>query len=112
MGGFCCQVPPEPRLTVQTARALKVDHLTALSGEASLSIVVVGNYKVWSGNGGAPPSESHCLYYARRSCFAPMNSLFSVEGGNWWRRRALPPGPQRLFRNAFIAIAGEPAALI
>ena len=32
-----------------------------------------------------------------------------ARGDNWWRRRALPPGPQRLFRNAFIAIAGKPA---
>src|SRR3954469_20500308 len=28
---------------------------------------------------------------------------------DWWRRRAPPPGPLRLFRTAFITIAGEPA---
>jgi len=28
--------------------------------------------------------------------------------GVWWRRRVLPPGPQRLFRKAFIAIVGCP----
>src|SRR5487761_2263494 len=31
------------------------------------------------------------------------------SGGEWWRRRALPPGPQRLFHTPFIAIAGKPA---
>ncbi len=28
----------------------------------------------------------------------------SPEGQEWWRRRVLPPGPLRLFRQAFIAI--------
>jgi hypothetical protein len=31
---------------------------------------------------------------------------------NWWRRRALPPGPLRLFRTAFIAIVDYSTSLI
>ncbi|SVB76909.1 uncharacterized protein METZ01_LOCUS229763, partial [marine metagenome] len=31
---------------------------------------------------------------------------------NWWRRRALPPGPLRLFYKTFIAIVGFPTLLI
>ena len=60
-GGFCCQVPPEPRLTVLTERALKVVHQAALRSQASLSIVVVCNYKIWSGNGGTPPSKNQAF---------------------------------------------------
>ena len=112
MGGFCCQVPPETPPYGANRKGLRTDHPTALRSEASLSIVVISNYKVWSGNGGAPPSENHYLYHARRSCFAPTDTFNYREERNWWRRRALPPGPQRLFRKAFITIAGEPARLM
>ena len=69
---------PEPRLNGANRKDLEVDHLTALSSEASLSIVVISNYRFWSGNGGTPPSKNSCLYYARRSCFAPKISLVST----------------------------------
>ncbi len=39
----------------------------------------------------------------------PLAGEGRVEaGGNWWRRRVPPPGPQRLFRKPFIAIVGCP----
>ena len=44
VGGFCCQVPPETPPYGANRKGFEVDHLTALSSEASLSIVVVGNY--------------------------------------------------------------------
>ena len=31
---------------------------------------------------------------------------------SWWRRRVPPPGPQRLFHKAFIAIVGKPTIYI
>ena len=31
-------------------------------------------------------------------------------GREWWRRRVLPPGPQRLFHTSFIAIVGVPTS--
>ena len=75
VGGFCCQVPPGTPPYGANRKDFKADHLTALSSEASLSIVVISNYYKWTGIGGTPPSESHCLYYARRSCFAPAKLL-------------------------------------
>ena len=44
MGGFCCQVPPETPPYGANRKGFEVDHLTALSSEASLSIVVISNY--------------------------------------------------------------------
>src|SRR5947208_14584578 len=46
----------------------------------------------------------------RRSCFAPAEARISHDGGLWWRRRVLPPGPNGLLRRPFISIAGEPAS--
>jgi hypothetical protein len=34
-----------------------------------------------------------------------VSSLFRPL--KWWRRRALPPGPQRLFHTPFIAIVSK-----
>ena len=34
----------------------------------------------------------------------PLASILLAPA--WWRRRVLPPGPLRLFREPFIAIAG------
>jgi len=39
-------------------KGFEVVHLTALRSETSLSIVVVCNYYIWSGNGGSTPSEN------------------------------------------------------
>jgi hypothetical protein len=39
------------------------------------------------------PGDGSYLYHAR-------------QDRDWWRRRVLPPGPQRLFRKPFIAIVG------
>src|SRR5690348_4301349 len=39
-------------------------------------------------------------------------STRSTSGGEWWRRRVLPPGPIRLCHAAFIAIVGFPTDLI
>ena len=44
VGGFCCQVPPETPPYGANRKGFEVDHLTALSSEASLSIVVISNY--------------------------------------------------------------------
>ena len=33
----------------------------------------------------------------------------SLNRHNWWRRRVLPPGPQRLFHKTFIAIVDDKA---
>jgi len=46
--------PPEPA----RAQDLNQVHLTALSSEASLSKVVIGNSSEWPGNGGTIPNEN------------------------------------------------------
>ena len=71
MGGFCCQVPPEPRPNRLRAGDFKSAYQTALSSEANLSKVVIRNYcndPVTVGHAEQKPN----LYYARRSCFAPL----------------------------------------
>ncbi len=71
MGGFCCQAPPEPRPDRLRAGDFKSVYLTALSSEANLSKVVIRNYcndPVTVGHAEQKPN----LYYARRSCFAPL----------------------------------------
>lgn len=87
---------------------------TALSGETGRSKVVVGNYCLRPDNGGAMPDEDLTFTtHVDPVSPPPISSRVRAGGkGNWWRRRALPPGPSRLFRQAFIVIAGEPALLI
>ena len=58
VGGFCCQVPPEPRLTVLIRKDFSSKKTTALSSGPHLSIVVICNYYFWSGNGGTPPGKN------------------------------------------------------
>ena len=53
------------------------------------------------------PGDGSCLYHARRAYFAPWIAALGA-GGKWWRRRVLPPGPQRLFHKPCIAIVGCP----
>ena len=87
VGGFCCPVPPEPRLSLmQRQRAphchwhLWISPITAVPCRAK---------------GGSLPRVS--------SLFRPH----MAPKGRWWRRRALPPGPQRLFHEPFITIVGK-----
>ena len=49
-----------------------------------------------------------CVFTARVEPVSPPCA--PRPGEEWWRRRVLPPGPQRLFHAPFIAIAGKPAA--
>ena len=42
---------------------------------------------------------------------ALVRSLIRDQMRLWWRRRVLPPGPLRLFRKAFSAIAGQAGTL-
>ena len=56
------------------------------------------------------PGKNHA-FTTRVDPVSPPSSLpthSTGAGGNWWRRRVPPPGPLRLFRTAFIAIAGLP----
>ncbi|CCQ72815.1 protein of unknown function [Magnetospira sp. QH-2] len=61
VGGFCCQVPPEPRC------------YSLLSGN-SKCLIIVGISQSGPITVGTMPDESKSLYYARRSYFAPITS--------------------------------------
>ena len=52
----------------------------------------------------SPLLRTSILFRPRKSP-RTQSRLESREDVYWWRRRALPPGPQRLFHKAFIAIA-------
>ena len=89
VGGFCCPAPPGPRLpklVKQRGRPcyrshLEIDPITAVSCRAKT------------------------LPLPRASILVrPHETPPRRDGGDWWRRRALPPGPLRLFRTPFIAI--------
>src|SRR5580692_4163181 len=70
----------------------------AATASASLSLALVE----WPDNGGTMPSK-------RRAFTTRVEPLSPPQcpSGKWWRRRALPPGPLRLFHAPFIAIASE-----
>ena len=104
-GAFCCPAPPEPRSksTAYSPRGL-------LGRQTKIRCnVVVGIYQ--SGPITAVPCRAKALPLPRASIlFRPLRKSPCAEasGDEWWRRRVLPPGPQRLFHRAFIAIVGCP----
>ena len=87
VGGFCCPAPPVPRLPSDARQRVRLhchSHLrfgpiTAVPCRAKTTPLPRTSSLVRPRNVGHRPRE-------------------------WWRRRVLPPGPQRLFRAAFIAI--------
>jgi hypothetical protein len=85
--------------------------LTYLGSECdSLAAVVVRTYR-WPDDGGTMPGKSGPFTTRVEPVSPPCPPLGPSpdEGREWWRRRALPPGPQRLCRAVFIAIAAEAA---
>src|SRR5208282_274011 len=73
----------------------------AATASAMLSLALV----IWPDDGGTMPSEK----WVFTTRVEPVSPPRPGQPGNWWRRRALPPGPQRLFHAPFIAVAGKPA---
>ena len=84
--------------------------LTYLGSECdSLAAVVVRTYQR-PDDGGTMPGKSGPFTTRVEPVSPPGPS--PTKGMGWWRRRALPPGPQRLLRAVFIAIAAEAAGEI
>lgn len=104
-GGFCCQVPPDPALPCEAEGTWNCRSPHWLGSESNLTTVVVGSYEFGPSRryhaGRKSSSFSGC-----RSWIAPVGRPRG-RSGNWWRRRALPPGPTRLLHEPFIAIAGR-----
>ena len=68
-------------------------------------VVIVRSYQ-WPDDGGTMPGKDGPLTTRVESVSPPK-----LPEGDWWRRRALPPGPQRLSRAAFITIVGRDRSL-
>ncbi len=89
IGGFCCPVPPGPRLPK-----------LGLGSDAGVAReVVVGVYSLWPDNGGTTPNASQA-FTTYVDPGSPPRFRWLAPEGNWWRRRVLPPGPFRLFHKA------------
>ena len=56
VGRFCCQARPEPRPDAARRQGLEIRRCQPLSGDGNLGVVVIGNYSVWSDDGGTMPS--------------------------------------------------------
>src|SRR3712207_6536532 len=85
--------------------------LTYLGSECdSLAAVVVRTYQR-PDDGGTMPGKSgpFTTRVEPVSPPCPPRARPLTGGREWWRRRALPPGPQRLCQAVFIAIAAEAA---
>src|SRR3712207_7352503 len=81
--------------------------LTYLGSECvSLAAVVVRTYQR-PDDGGTMPGKSGPFTTRVEPVSPPCRPTTGER--EWWRRRALPPGPQRLCRAAFITIAAEAA---
>ena len=78
-----------------------------LCSDSERLCVVIGTCHM-AHNGGTMPSERYIFTARVEPVSPPCLALLP----RWWRRRALPPGPLRLFHAPFIAIASEPAGLI
>ncbi len=104
---------PTPHLKASTLRnSDKCSCYDRLRSNNELDVIVVSIYFKVAHHGGAIPSERQTTFDTRRSWFAPINNHQYSSGGSWWRRRALPPGPQYVLTASFIAIAGKPASAI
>src|SRR5207244_2634219 len=82
VGGFCCPVPPEPRLSLMQRQRAPHYHWHLSYGPIT-----------------AEPCRAKSVSLPRVSSLCRPHAASNWQ---WWRRRALPPGPLRLFHAPFI----------
>ncbi len=125
---------PQPKLWGLVAQSLQLSSNFEANNKIVISCydrcVIICIYEIWTDTT-VPQTDTDSIFTTRVDpVSAPPKSVFSVHlpafalqatvgkilvtiaaqsnSGFWWSRRALPPGPRRLFHKAFSIIVGLP----